>query len=108
MVTSRTGAEYLYVRADENGNGLLTIDSEMGSELLRVGGDGLLKIGVADPLLGKTKNILSAGTTDDGFLIEGYNKTGEGIVQLYADEYGNGVVGVYNRKGEGRTLEPGP
>ena len=36
------------------------------------------------------------------------NKTGETIVQLRADEYGNGVVGVYNRKGMGHTLEPGP
>ena len=36
------------------------------------------------------------------------HKTGESIVQMYADEYGNGVVGAYNRKGKGRTLEPGP
>ena len=39
---------------------------------------------------------------------EGFNKTGEGVVQLYADDYGNGVVGAFNRKGKGRTLEPGP
>jgi hypothetical protein len=45
---------------------------------------------------------------EDGFMINGYNKTGDGAVQLYADEYGNGVVGAYNRKGEGRTLKPGP
>jgi hypothetical protein len=25
-----------------------------------------------------------------------------------ADDYGNGVVGAYNRKGMGRTLKPGP
>jgi hypothetical protein len=41
-------------------------------------------------------------------MINGYNKTGDGAVQPYADEYGNGVVGAYNRKGEGRTLKPGP
>lgn len=35
------------------------------------------------------------------------NKTGEEVVQLHADEYGNGVVGSYNRKGMGRTLKPG-
>ena len=33
---------------------------------------------------------------------------GEEIVDLMADEYGNGVVGAWNRKGKGRTLEPGP
>ena len=27
---------------------------------------------------------------------------------MSADEYGNGKVGVYNRKGKGRTLKPGP
>ena len=37
-----------------------------------------------------------------------YKKTGERIVSMSADEYGNGVVGAYNRKGRGRTLKPGP
>jgi hypothetical protein len=36
------------------------------------------------------------------------NKTGDEIVQLYADDYGNGVVGAFNRKGKGRTLQPRP
>ena len=36
------------------------------------------------------------------------NKTGEGVVHLSVDDYGNGVVGAYNRKGKGRTLKPGP
>jgi len=29
------------------------------------------------------------------------------VVQLRADEYGNGVVGAYDRKSKGRTLKPG-
>ena len=38
-----------------------------------------------------------------------YNKTGEMIADMKADEYGNGVVGAYNRKGrKGRMLTPGP
>ena len=41
-----------------------------------------------------------------GFAIT--NKTGEEVIQLRVDEYGNGVVGAYNRKGMGRTLQPGP
>ena len=39
-------------------------------------------------------------------MLMGYNKTGEGVVQMTADEYGNGVVGAYNRKGVGTTLKP--
>ena len=31
------------------------------------------------------------------FFFEGYNKTGEGVVQLPANYYCNGVVGAYNR-----------
>ncbi len=37
-----------------------------------------------------------------------WNGRGKQIALLYADEYGNGMVGAYNRKGKGRTLKPGP
>jgi|TARA_B110000116_G_scaffold9916_1_gene8242 hypothetical protein len=40
-------------------------------------------------------------------LVQVFNKTGEGIATMKADEYGNGVVGAWNRKGKGRTLKPG-
>ena len=36
------------------------------------------------------------------------NNTCEAIVNVSADEYGNGVVGAWNRKGKGRRLKPGP
>ena len=56
------------------------------------------------------KDLVSLGATpnDTGGMVRVYNKTGEDVVQLRADEYGNGVVGAFNRKGEGRTLKPGP
>jgi len=52
-------------------------------------------------------DLIAAGANTDGngFVFNGYNKTGEGVVQLSVDDYGNGVVGAYNRKGKGRTLE---
>lgn len=34
------------------------------------------------------------------------NLTNESVVTLNADEYGNGVVGAWDRKGQGRTLQP--
>ena len=43
-----------------------------------------------------------------GGYIEVKNKTGEEVVQLSVDEYGNGKVWAGNRKGMGRTLRPGP
>ena len=45
---------------------------------------------------------------DTGGMVRVFNKTGEEVVQLRADEYGNGVVGAFNRKGVGRMLQPGP
>ena len=55
---------------------------------------------------GKERVELSA--TDNGGLVYVYNKTSEMITEMSADEYGNGLVGAWNRKGKGRTLQPGP
>jgi hypothetical protein len=54
------------------------------------------------------KELVGLGASDTGGIVEVYNKTGEFIAEMSADEYGNGLVGAYNRKGEGRTLQPGP
>ena len=51
---------------------------------------------------------LGAHSGDTGGLVQVYNKTGEDVVHMYANDYGNGVVGAWNRKGKGRTLKPGP
>ena len=45
---------------------------------------------------------------DNGGLIQVYNKTGEGIAQMGANYYRNGLFGAFNRIGMGRTLQPGP
>ena len=70
------------VGADPQGNGTLVVNT---------------KAGVSQFFVNSSSN---------GFSAAGYNKTGEGVVRLYADEYGNGVVYAGNRKGQGRTLEP--
>lgn len=36
------------------------------------------------------------------------NKTGEFVCTMKVDDYGNGVIGAWNRKGKARTLTPGP
>ena len=54
------------------------------------------------------KPVVTPTSTDNGGAIRVLNKVGEDIAQMYADEYGNGVVGAWYRKGEGRTLQPGP
>ena len=50
----------------------------------------------------------SVSNTNTGGGISIYNRTGERIIDLRPDEYGNGLVGAYDRKGNGRTLQLGP
>ena len=57
---------------------------------------------------GEKKSLIDLHSNDNGALIEVFNKTSEAIVTMKADEYGNGLVGAWNRKGKGRTLQPGP
>ena len=52
--------------------------------------------------------LAQMSATDNGGLVTIVNKTGEVAAQMATDEYGNGLVGVYNSKGEGRTLKAGP
>ena len=59
-------------------------------------------------LSAEQKHLVTLSGIDTGGAILVHNKTGERIVVASADEYGNGVVGAYNRKGIGRQLKPGP
>ena len=83
---SGDGRTLMYAGASASGNGMLEIMSDAGERLIYAG----------------------ASNSGDGFLLEGFNKTGDAVVQMYADDYGHGVVGAYDRKGQGRTLKPGP
>jgi hypothetical protein len=78
-------------------------------------GDVVVSLGVDDEGGGlvytksaKGKELVNLSASANGGMIEVSNKTGEAIANMGADEYGNGVVGAWNRKGEGRTLQPGP
>ena len=44
-------------------------------------------------------------SNENGGEISVFNKTGEEIVTIGADDYGNGEVGAWNRKGKGRILD---
>ena len=84
IVTNDEGQVLISAGSDTSGDGLLTVNSKTGQKLIHAGAGG------------------------NGFGFAGFNKTGEGVVEIYADDYGNGVVGAFNRKGKGRTLKPGP
>ena len=73
----------IYVGGDKNGDGLLNVANKEGKELI------------------------SAGANESGGALVIHNITGEEVVQLRTDDYGHGYIGRFDRKGKGRTLEPG-
>jgi len=48
---------------------------------------------------------LSANSNENGGTIFLRNKTGDQVITIGADDYGNGEVGAWNRKGEGRVWD---
>ena len=109
MVYTRSaeGKDLVELTSTVSGNGTVATYQPNGKELVRLGttvdGGGL--VATYQP---NGKRLVALGTNDSGGLVYVYNKTGEEIAQMYADEYGNGVVGAWSRKGRGRTLKPGP
>ena len=101
------GKELVVLGSNTEGEGMVLTYGPNGKRLVALGsttgGNGLVK--TYGP---NGKELVELGATENGGGIGVYNKTGEGIVSMKANEYGNGVVGAWNRKGKGRTLQPGP
>ena len=106
-VTNDAGEIVVILDADDYGDGVVVARSAKGKLLVQLGAtvDDEGAITTYGP---NGKVLVALSATDNGGAIQVSNKTGESIVNMYADEYGNGVVGAYNRKGKGRTLQPGP
>lgn len=57
---------------------------------------------------GGARAVLSASNQlDTGSQFFLLNKTGEKVITMWPDEYGNGRVGIWNRKGTGQVISPG-
>ena len=99
-----SGKELVDLSAATDGYGSVTTFAPSGKELVKlnstVDGSGSVTM---HALSGK--ELVKLTTTDNGGFVEVFNKTGETIVQLGADDYGNGEVGVWNRKGKGRVYD---
>jgi hypothetical protein len=104
---SAKGKDLVALTSTEGGNGLVSTYQPNGKDLVALGataeGDGMVT--TYQP---NGKELVALGASDNGGLVYVSNKTGDTIAEMSADEYGNGLVGAYNRKGEGRTLQPGP
>jgi hypothetical protein len=107
FVTNDAGLVVVALGASVDGDGLVQTLSAKGKHLVdltaSVGGD----YGTVETYQPNGKELVMLGATDNGGGVVVFNKTGEFIAEMSADEYGNGVVGAYSRKGKGRTLQPG-
>ena len=107
FVTNDVGAPIVGLGADDSGNGFVFTLSAKGKNLVELGAtvdsEGMIK--TYSP---NGKRMVDLTANDRGGFVSVFNKTGKSIAQIKADQYGSGVVGAYNRKGIGRTLQPGP
>jgi hypothetical protein len=107
--SSAQGKDLVTLSATMSGKGMVTTSAPNGKELVTLTattrGEGAVRTYAPN---GKVLVRLGTTADDTGGSLTVFNKTGEEVVQLFADEYGNGVVGAFNRKGMGRTLQPGP
>ena len=106
-VTNDAGEIVVVLNANDDGNGLVYTRSAKGKQLVKLTAtvDDKGMVATYQP---NGKKLVGLVATDNGGLVNVRNKTGEVIAEMYADEYGNGLVGAWNRKGKGRTLQPGP
>jgi hypothetical protein len=103
----RNNAGYSVADLSANlGGGFFSINNNAGQGAATLGAGGNSGIFSINNKTGEV--VVQAYANEDGGQLRISNKTGEEVVQAGVDEYGNGVVGAFNRKGMGRTLQPGP
>ena len=107
FVENDAGDIVVTLGVNDGGDGLVWTQSAKGKNLVELTStvDGNGTVSTYQP---NGKELVTLNSTDSGGVVQVSNKTGEPIAQMRADDYGNGVVGAWNRKGKGRTLEPGP
>ena len=52
------------------------------------------------------KQLVAVEVTEHGGELTFFNTGGDDLVRVYADDYGHGYIGVWDRNGKGRTLTP--
>ena len=107
-LNSPEGKSTVILSVDDESGGTVMLGSPPEGMMVMLGADE--SGGTVTTFSPKGKSLVKLGGSRDGVggVIAVSNKTGETVVQMHADEYGNGLVGAYNRKGKGRTLQPGP
>ncbi|MFA6111861.1 MAG: hypothetical protein WDA75_24125, partial [Candidatus Latescibacterota bacterium] len=105
QVYTREGKDLVVARIDTSGNGQLRLYSREGRDLvlLGAGGSGGGQLGLFAGS-GQEQARLTAGA--NGGWLNIWNERGDDVVQVYADEYGQGYIGVWDRTGNGKAMTP--
>jgi hypothetical protein len=106
LVMNDAGEIVVTSNANDRGNGMIYTESAKGKKLVLLGttANGA---GTVTTFRG-LEMLVDLNSNDNGGFVDVLNKTGESIANMYADDYGNGVVWAGNRKGDEQTLKPGP
>ena len=103
------GQPMVELGALEGRDGMVVTKNADGKPLVKLtatgGGDGMVVTNDTD---GKRLVAIGGSTRGDGGFFSLQNKSGVEVIQAYADENGNGVLGVLNRDGKGRVIRPEP
>ena len=106
-VMNDAGKVVVTLSANDDGNGMIRTQSAKGNDLVDLTSTAE-DYGTVRTFQPNGKKLVMLGSTDNGGGVVVLNKTGEMIAEMKADDYGNGVVGAWNRKEKGPQLAPGP
>ena len=106
--SSAKGTTLVELSANEGGDGIVQTSSPNGTRLVELkstegGNDGAV---VTSSAKGTPLVVLSGDEDGGAFLLN--NKTDDTVIHMHADEYGHGYLGVFDRKGKGQVIRPGP
>jgi hypothetical protein len=106
VVKNDAGKTVIDLGTSDDGDGYVATMSAKGKDLVMV--SSTVMGGAITTYQPNGKELVILGTSDNGGLVYVFNKTGQRIAEMIADDYGNGLVGAWDRKGMGRELKPGP
>ena len=99
------GQGLVMLSATGDGEGAVTTFNSTGRSLVELavleGG-----LGTVTTFNSEGQRLIELGATNNGGAIGVQNRTGQRVCTMMADEHGDGQIGAWDRKGEGRTLRP--
>ena len=95
VVNNDQGSKAMWLGSGSWGDGFLQTYSDSGKVLVRLART-VDAAGAVIVYSAEEKQIAALEGDENGGSVTVHNKTGEEVVQIYADEYGNGVVGAYD------------